>query len=104
MREEGIRTYAHPHAVKPQSSGAMKRYPETDDAFRAGPHAPRWIDVVNRVVPLAGKVVADVGSRTGESSLALAEHAAHVVGVEPEAAMRALASAGGRRRIIPRFE
>jgi ubiquinone/menaquinone biosynthesis C-methylase UbiE len=66
-------------------------YPEVYDAFSSFTHDPRWIDVVGHVFPLAGKVVADIGSGTGESSFALAEHAAYVVGVEPEAAMRAVA-------------
>lgn len=66
-------------------------YPEVYDAFSSFPYEPPWIDVVERVFPLAGKVVADIGSGTGKSSFELAEHAARVVGVEPEAAMRAVA-------------
>src|SRR4051794_32578328 len=66
-------------------------YPEVYDAFSSYTHDPPWIDMVQQVIPLAGKVVADIGAGTGESSFAIAEHAARVIGVEPEAAMRAVA-------------
>lgn len=66
-------------------------YPEIYDAFASFPYHPRWVDVVNRALPLAGKTVVDTGSGTGKSSFALAEYAARVIGVEPEAAMRSVA-------------
>lgn len=43
-------------------------YPEVFDAFSSFPYDPSWIDVVKRVFPLAGRVVADIGSGTGKSS------------------------------------
>jgi len=76
-------------------------YPEIYDAFSSFPHSPRWIDVVNREFPLGGKIVADVGCGTGTSSFALAEHAAQVIGVEPEATMRSVAEESLATRQLP---
>lgn len=67
-------------------------YPEVYDAFVSFPYDPRPIDVVARLFPLEGKVVIDIGSGTGRSAFALAEHAARVVGIEPEPAMLTLAA------------
>lgn len=75
-------------------------YPEIYDAFAAFPYDPRWVDVVNRDFPLAGKSVVDVGSGTGKSSFSLAEYAAHVLGVEPEAAMRDVAERAAAQRQV----
>jgi ubiquinone/menaquinone biosynthesis C-methylase UbiE len=81
----------YPETIEHAWDVLYRDYPEIYDAFSAILHDPRWIDVVTRTFPLAGKDIVDVGCGTGESSLALAEHAAHVVGVEPESAMLALA-------------
>jgi ubiquinone/menaquinone biosynthesis C-methylase UbiE len=81
----------YPRTIENAWDVLYRDYPEVYDAFSAFTHDPPWIDMVQRVVPLAGKVVADIGSGTGESTFALAEHTARVVGVEPEAAMRAVA-------------
>ena len=75
-------------------------YPEIYNAFAAFPYDPRWVDVVNRDFPLAGKSVVDVGSGTGKSSFSLAEYAAHVLGVEPEAAMRDVAERAAAQRQV----
>jgi ubiquinone/menaquinone biosynthesis C-methylase UbiE len=81
----------YPKTIENAWDVLYRDYPEVYDAFSSFTHAPSWIDVVARVFPLTGKVVADIGSGTGESSFALAEHAARVVGVEPEGAMRTVA-------------
>jgi ubiquinone/menaquinone biosynthesis C-methylase UbiE len=83
----------YPDTIEHAWDVLYRDYSEIYDAFSAVPHDPRWIEVVNRLFPLGGKHIVDIGSGTGESSVALAETAAHVVGVEPEAAMRALLAA-----------
>jgi SAM-dependent methyltransferase len=65
-------------------------YPEVYEAFGACPYLPDPVDVVATRFELHGTVV-DIGSGTGRSTLRLAAHAARVVGVEPEAAMRQVA-------------
>ncbi len=80
-----------PETIENRWDILYRDYPEIYDAFASFPYHPRWVDVVNRAFPLAGKTVVDTGSGTGKSSFALAEYAARVIGVEPEAAMRAVA-------------
>lgn len=81
----------YPKTIENAWDVLYRDYPEVYDAFSSYTHDPPWIDMVQLVIPLAGKVVADIGAGTGESSFAIAEHAARVIGVEPEAAMRAVA-------------
>src|SRR5688572_21871037 len=82
---------AYPETIENRWDILYERYPEVYDAFATYPYDPRPVDVVSRVFPLAGKVVVDGGSGTGKSTFALAEYAARVIGVEPEAAMRSVA-------------
>ena len=81
----------YPETIEHRWDVLYRDYPEVYEAFASFPYSPRWVDVVNDRFPLAGKLVVDVGCGTGKSTLALAEFAAGVVGVEPEPAMRALA-------------
>jgi ubiquinone/menaquinone biosynthesis C-methylase UbiE len=81
----------YPATIEHRWDILYRDYPEIYDAFSSFPYDPRWVDVVNRAFPLAGKIVVDTGSGTGKSSSALAEYAARVIGVEPEAAMRTVA-------------
>src|SRR3954453_23037292 len=81
----------YPETIDNRWDLLYRDFPEIYDAFAAFPYYPRWVDVLNRAFPLAGKTVVDTGSGTGKSSFALAEYAARVIGVEPEAAMRAVA-------------
>jgi ubiquinone/menaquinone biosynthesis C-methylase UbiE len=80
-----------PETIEHRWDILYRDYPEIYDAFSSFPHNPGAEDVVNRNFPLAGKVVVDGGSGNGKSTFALAVYAAHVFGVEPEAAMRAIA-------------
>lgn len=64
-------------------------YPEVYDEFAAVPKTPA-IDLT-RLFELTGKTVADVGSGSGASTIALARIARQVIGVEIEDAMRELA-------------
>ncbi len=69
--------------------------------YRPG-YPPAAIDLLAARCGLgAGTVVADVGSGTGILSAALLERGARVIGIEPNAAMRALAEA--RLGAHPRF-
>jgi ubiquinone/menaquinone biosynthesis C-methylase UbiE len=81
----------YPETIENRWDILYERYPEVYEAFASYPYDPRPVDVVNRLFPLAGKVVVDGGSGTGKSAFALAEYAARVIGVEPEAAMRSVA-------------
>lgn len=87
---------------------AVKRYPETIDnawdvlyrdypdvyeAFASFPYHPPVTAILQSEFNLAGKVVLDVGAGTGQSARGLARSAARVIGVEPEAAMRAIGMA-----------
>lgn len=84
-----MKTY--PETIEHRWDILYRDYPEVYDAFSSFAHNPQPFDYVNLVFPLAGKVVIDVGSGNGKSTFALARYAAHVFGVEPEAAMRAVA-------------
>jgi ubiquinone/menaquinone biosynthesis C-methylase UbiE len=84
----------YPETIEGRWDILYRDYPEVYDAFASFPYDPGPVDVIDRLFPLAGKVVVDLGSGTGRSTLALAMHAGHVIGVEPEAAMRALAEQG----------
>jgi ubiquinone/menaquinone biosynthesis C-methylase UbiE len=66
-------------------------YPEVYDRFARFPYRPTTAEFLARNFPLQGRTVADVGAGTGLSTLALARYAAEVIGLEPEAAMLAVA-------------
>ena len=63
-------------------------YPEVYDEFANVPYTPRMIDVLQEKFDFTGKTIADIGSGSGRSTLLLAKYAEHVIGVEPEKAMR----------------
>jgi ubiquinone/menaquinone biosynthesis C-methylase UbiE len=67
-------------------------YPEIYEEWGRIPKHPDLMDVIAEQFPLAGLVVADVGSGTGISTFKLARHAERVIGIEPEEAMRSLAT------------
>ena len=73
-------------------------YPEVYDSFASFPYTPPPIDVVRGEFELTGKHVVDLGSGSGRSTLALAEYAGSVVGVEPEDGMLSLARRAARER------
>lgn len=75
-------------------------YPEVYDAFASFPYDPRPVDVIAQKFELAGKRVVDVGSGSGSSTLAIAEHASSVLGIEPEDGMLAIAREAARSRAI----
>jgi ubiquinone/menaquinone biosynthesis C-methylase UbiE len=67
------------------------QFPNVYDEFSSFPYHPDPVYVVVHEFSLAGKVVLDIGSGTGRSTLKLARHARQVIGVEPEPAMSAVA-------------
>ena len=66
-------------------------YPERYDAFAAVPKTPQTIDVLTDRFDFTDKLILDIGSGSGASTLALAESARTVIGLEVEDAMRAIA-------------
>jgi ubiquinone/menaquinone biosynthesis C-methylase UbiE len=63
-------------------------YPEVYDEFASVPYEPRMIDTLQERFDFTGKTIADIGSGSGRSTNQLAKYAKHVIGVEPEKAMR----------------
>jgi ubiquinone/menaquinone biosynthesis C-methylase UbiE len=68
-----------------------REYPDIYDAFASVPYTPNKIEVLHERFNLANKIIVDVGSGSGRSSMALAKYAKHVIGIEPEQSMRELA-------------
>ncbi len=62
-------------------------YPDVYDAFSNTPYHPTVFEELPKMVKLKGKVIADVGSGTGNSSIALSRHAQRVIGIEKESSM-----------------
>lgn len=62
------------------------------------------VEMLHRFRPLTGLRVLDVAAGTGRSAFAMAKHAAHVTGVEPEALMRDYAIARLRERGLANVE
>jgi ubiquinone/menaquinone biosynthesis C-methylase UbiE len=66
-------------------------YPEIYDEFAHVPHRPKMIDILHERFNLYNKIIVDIGSGSGRSSIELAQYAKKVIGVEPEKSMRAIA-------------
>src|SRR5215470_15959208 len=73
-------------------------YPEIYGAFTSFPYRPSVLQVIAERFDVAGKVIVDVGAGGGHSCLPLAHYAAQIIGVEPQAAMRALAEQAAREQ------
>ena len=76
-------------------------YPEIYDRFGRVPKTPTVVEALHQHFPLTGKTVADVGAGSGLSTFDLAQFAAQVIGIEPEAAMRELALQAAREQNLP---
>jgi SAM-dependent methyltransferase len=63
-------------------------YPEIYDEFASVPYKPHKIDIIHEKLNLSRKIVVDIGSGSGRSTIKLARYAEQVIGVEPEKAMR----------------
>ena len=78
---------ARPLSVENRWDILYRDYPEVYDAFSETPYHPTIYEELPKVVNLQGKDIADVGSGTGNSSLALTRYARRVIGIEKEPAM-----------------
>lgn len=79
-------------------------YPEVYDKFASFKYSPNFIDFVNKKFNIKGKIVADIGSGSGKSTFQLAKYAEHVIGIEPEDAMRNLAIKNSKKKKIKNVE
>lgn len=68
-----------------------KDFPEVYDEFANVPYKPRMIEILREKFDFSKKIVVDVGSGSGRSSIQLAKYAEKVIGIEPEKSMRILA-------------
>ncbi len=82
-----------PESIENRWDILYRDYPEVYEAFSNTPYHPTPIEQLPGIVELAGRVIADVGAGTGSSTLALAQYARQVIGIEPEAAMLRVAQA-----------
>jgi ubiquinone/menaquinone biosynthesis C-methylase UbiE len=81
----------HPETIEGRWDILYRDYPDVYEAFSSFPYEPDAMSVLMAKFPIGDATVLDIGSGTGKSSFALAEHAREVIGVEPGAAMRAVA-------------
>ncbi|HRF49193.1 MAG TPA: class I SAM-dependent methyltransferase [Anaerolineales bacterium] len=76
-----------PESIENRWDILYRDYPEVYEAFSSTPYQPTIYEQLPAIVDLRGKVIADIGAGTGESSRSLAQYAKRVVGVEREMAM-----------------
>jgi ubiquinone/menaquinone biosynthesis C-methylase UbiE len=76
-----------PESVENRWDILYRDYPEVYEAFSNTPYHPTIYERLAEIIDLRGKCIADVGSGTGNSSLALSQYARQVIGIELEAAM-----------------
>ncbi len=78
---------SRPESIENRWDILYRDYPEVYEAFSNTPYHPTVYEQLPGIVDLRGKCIADVGAGTGSSSLALAQYARRVIGIEREAAM-----------------
>ena len=78
---------SRPESIENRWDILYRDYPEVYEAFSNTPYAPTVYEQLAGIIDLRGKCIADVGAGTGNSSLAMAEYARQVIGIEHEAAM-----------------
>ena len=81
----------YPETIDNDWGRLYREYPEVYDEFTSYPYRPGVLQMVRERFEVAGKTVLDVGAGGGQSAIPLARYARQVIGVEPEAAMRAVA-------------
>jgi ubiquinone/menaquinone biosynthesis C-methylase UbiE len=79
---------SRPESIENRWDILYRDYPEVYEAFSNTPYHPTIYEQLSRIIDLHGKCIADVGAGTGSSSLALAQSARQVIGIEREASMR----------------
>jgi ubiquinone/menaquinone biosynthesis C-methylase UbiE len=82
----------YPETIEHRWDILYRDYPEVYDRFASFPYSPRPVDVLNARFNFKDKVIVDNGAGTGKSAIAMSEYARAIIGVEPEAAMRQLAT------------
>jgi ubiquinone/menaquinone biosynthesis C-methylase UbiE len=78
---------SRPESIENRWDILYRDYPEVYQAFSNTPYHPTIYEQLPAIIDLRGKCIADVGAGTGNSSLALAQVAGQVIGIEREAAM-----------------
>jgi ubiquinone/menaquinone biosynthesis C-methylase UbiE len=76
-----------PESIENRWDILYRDYPEVYEAFSNTPYHPTVYEQLSEIIDLRDQCIADVGAGTGSSSLALAEYARQVIGIEREAAM-----------------
>lgn len=82
----------YPETIEHRWDILYQDYPEVYDRFASFPYSPRPVEVLASRFNLEGKVVVDNGAGTGKSAIAMSKYAREIIGVEPEASMRELAT------------
>lgn len=78
---------SRPESIENRWDILYRDYPEVYEAFSNTPYHPTIYEQLSGMIDLRGKLIADVGSGTGSSSLALARSARQVIGIEREESM-----------------
>jgi ubiquinone/menaquinone biosynthesis C-methylase UbiE len=82
----------YPETIEHRWDILYRDYPEVYDRFASFPYSPRPVEVLHDRFNLEGKVIVDNGAGTGKSAIAMSAYAEEIIGVEPESAMRFLAT------------
>lgn len=78
---------SRPESIENRWDILYRDYPEVYEAFSKVPYRPTVYDQLREIIDLRDKCIADIGAGTGSSSLALAQSARQVLGIEREPAM-----------------
>jgi len=78
---------SRPESIENRWDILYRDYPEVYEAFSNVPYYPTIYEQISGFIDLRNKYIADVGAGTGLSSLALANDAQNVIGLEREPAM-----------------
>lgn len=78
---------SRPESIENRWDILYRDYPEVYEAFSTVPYRPTVYDQLREIIDLRGKYIADIGAGTGSSTLALAQSARQVFGIEREPAM-----------------
>ena len=78
---------SRPESIENRWDILYRDYPEVYEEFSNTPYHPTIYEQLPGIIDLHGKRIADVGAGTGISSLALAQSARQVIGIERETAM-----------------
>lgn len=76
-----------PESIENRWDILYRDYPDVYEAFSNIPYRPTIYEQLPDIIDLRGKCIADVGTGTGSSSLALARFARQVIAIEREPAM-----------------